>query len=332
MICAASGSFAGRQIPVTDARSLCDEVDRAPLNVGERWYLVSDDWWSRFVEAQNVASDKMRDTFALPPITNEKITEQVDGVYRLRPKQVDGLNYHPVPEKVFLALKRAFGVEVAERDEIERTVVKGAFMNQQPFIEVYPLTLKVAKYGSSDVVELKVSHAETLDEVKTKALDALKIPAQNRAHAQFMIDNNGKYEPILPTITSAKLSSLLSMELVIYVDETGKVLEKLKADEANGNVKNYGYASAAQQRAAERYVRGLCGLQNLGNTCFMNSALQCLSNVPALTEHFLTDQYRAEINVTNVLGTSGKLVRAYAELLNDMWSGTMSSARPTNLK
>lgn len=32
---------------------------------------------------------------------------------------------------------------------------------------------------------------------------------------------------------------------------------------------------------------GLVGLRNHGNTCFMNAALQCLSNTQPLTEHFL---------------------------------------------
>lgn len=33
--------------------------------------------------------------------------------------------------------------------------------------------------------------------------------------------------------------------------------------------------------------RGVCGLSNLGNTCFMNAALQCMSNTPQLSEYFL---------------------------------------------
>ena len=32
---------------------------------------------------------------------------------------------------------------------------------------------------------------------------------------------------------------------------------------------------------------GFVGLRNHGNTCFVNAAIQCLSNTPHLTEHLL---------------------------------------------
>jgi len=79
-------------------------------------------------------------------------------------------------------------------------------------------------------------------------------------------------------------------------------------------------------------VNGLCGLSNLGNTCFMNSALQCLSNVPLLTRYILNDLFVTELNFDNPLGMGGQIAKAYAELIKQMWLSNNSYTIPRNFK
>jgi len=62
--------------------------------------------------------------------------------------------------------------------------------------------------------------------------------------------------------------------------------------------------------------RGTCGLSNLGNTCYMNSALQCLRSVEELSKYFLSGEYENELNPSNPLAHHGKVARAYGGLIN----------------
>lgn len=64
----------------------------------------------------------------------------------------------------------------------------------------------------------------------------------------------------------------------------------------------------------------------------MNAVLQMLVNNIELREYFLRNHYQPEINETNPLGSEGRLAKAFADFMHQMWSGHQKAIEPTQIK
>ncbi|XP_036179892.1 ubiquitin carboxyl-terminal hydrolase 2 isoform X1 [Myotis myotis] len=81
-------------------------------------------------------------------------------------------------------------------------------------------------------------------------------------------------------------------------------------------------SSPGQDTTNSKGAQGLAGLRNLGNTCFMNAILQCLSNTRELRDYCLQRLYLRDLGHSSHAHTA--LMEEFAKLIQAVWTSPLN--------
>ncbi|XP_064607278.1 ubiquitin carboxyl-terminal hydrolase 15-like isoform X2 [Liolophura sinensis] len=335
---------------------------KIPLKKGDTWYLIDTRWfkqWKKYVgydswDLHNVGEE----TYNPGPIDNSNLFQ--DEGCQLKEHLIDELDYVLVPTEAWNKLVSWYGM-VDKQEAVCRQAIEDGMYYKQLKIEVYPWEFSLCQVSDLDtMVTQHFSRAASIDDLEKAMRKLFEIPNEKEVRLWNRYMSN-TYEHLSKPDNTLQDAGLYQGQVIViepknedgtwprqakstnsYNSGTSSIDRSSTRSNYNsgsyesgssyGSSYNSSFYGGSYDPGRGNSAPGLCGLANLGNTCFMNSAIQCLSNVGNLTQYMVEDRWKNELNEDNPLGMKGEIARSYADLVRQIWSGNYSYTVPRNFK
>ncbi|XP_021563169.1 ubiquitin carboxyl-terminal hydrolase 4 isoform X3 [Carlito syrichta] len=305
---------------------------RTTLQRGAQWYLIDSRWfkqWKKYVGFDSWDMYNVGEHNLFPgPIDNSGLFSDPKS-QTLKEHLIDELDYVLVPTEAWNKLLNWYGCVEGQQPIVRKVVEHGLFVKHCK-VEVYLLELKLCENSDpTNVLSCHFSKADTIATIEKEMRKLFNIPAERETRLWNKYMSN-TYEQLSKLDNTLQDAGLYQGQVLVIEPQNEDGTWPRQTLQSNGS--GFSASYNCQEPPSSHIQPGLCGLGNLGNTCFMNSALQCLSNTAPLTDYFLKDEYEIEINRDNPLGMKGEIAEAYAELIKQMWSGRDAHVAPRMFK
>mmetsp|Transcript_1829 Transcript_1829/g.2892 ORF Transcript_1829/g.2892 Transcript_1829/m.2892 type:complete len:1659 (+) Transcript_1829:173-5149(+) len=329
-------------ITVLWSQEAADQTQRLPFGpVGTKWCVISSAWLSQW---QKFVGEAGHEEPPPPMIDNWTILKKSTTTKQLLPGSLRGKDFEVIPPGVFSAVQSWYGGGPKIVRSVVSRLVSSQAIDTRPTLELFPPCLKFnfcddnGKPKDNYTVEMLFSWTSTIAEITEELCRTRYLPDPSKIRLWNIDNKNWKKHYILsPELSIEKIclqdGQILLVECALSDGTWPKSqlhhqleLEESKKNGISGHDSSSSLASMGSSMREGSMVlnNGRVGLDNLGNTCYMNASLQALLHTSFLVEYFLTKRYLKDLNTTNKHGYEGRVALAFSKLVSDLWLSRQS--------